>query len=45
MPFGDLPSAILVFPKALAVVNKRVHNLFPNAVSVTFNAHQWWVNG
>ncbi|HEU5423648.1 MAG TPA: ABC transporter substrate-binding protein [Nitrolancea sp.] len=41
----DLPSAILVFPKALAVVNKRVHNLFPNAVSVTFNAHQWWVNG
>lgn len=41
----DLPSPILVFPKALAVLNKRVHNLFPNAVSVTFNAHQWWVNG
>ncbi len=39
----DLPSAILDFPQAIAVVNKRVHNLFPNAVNVRINAHQWWV--
>jgi peptide/nickel transport system substrate-binding protein len=40
----DLPTAILDFPKSIAVVNKRVHNFFPNAVSWTFNAHQWWVD-
>jgi len=39
----DLPNAILDFPQAIAVVNKRVHNLFPNAVDDRFNAHQWWV--
>lgn len=39
----DLPSAILDFPQALSVVNKRVHNLFPNDVDDRYNAHQWWV--
>jgi peptide/nickel transport system substrate-binding protein len=39
----DLPSAILDFPQAIAVVNKRVHNLFPNDVDDRYNAHQWWV--
>jgi len=40
----DLPSPILDFPKQPAVVNARVHNLIPNAVDTTFNAHQWWVD-
>ena len=40
----DLPNAILVFPKSIAGVNKRVHNLFPNAVSIRYNSYQWWVN-
>jgi peptide/nickel transport system substrate-binding protein len=39
----DLPNAILDFPQAIAVVNKRVHNLFPNDVDDRYNAHQWWV--
>ena len=40
----ELPSPVLDFPKAIAGVNKRVHNLWPNAVDTTFNAHQWWVD-
>ncbi|HET9016971.1 MAG TPA: ABC transporter substrate-binding protein [Thermomicrobiaceae bacterium] len=41
----DLPSPILDFPRQPAAVNRRVHNLIPNAVRTTFNAHQWWVDG
>jgi peptide/nickel transport system substrate-binding protein len=40
----DLPSAIIDFPKSIAAYNKRVHNLFPNAVDDRWNAHQWWVD-
>ncbi|HLI52139.1 MAG TPA: ABC transporter substrate-binding protein [Thermomicrobiaceae bacterium] len=42
----DLPSAILDFPKSTAAVNKRVHNVFPNAVDPDFhwNSYQWWVD-
>ncbi|HET7038146.1 MAG TPA: ABC transporter substrate-binding protein [Thermomicrobiaceae bacterium] len=40
----DLPSAILFFPKRVAGVNKRVHNLYPNVIDVFFDAHQWWVD-
>jgi peptide/nickel transport system substrate-binding protein len=40
----DLPSAIIDFPKSIAAVNTRVHNLFPNAIDDRFNAHQWWVD-
>jgi len=41
----DLPMVVLDFPKTVAAVNKRVHNLFPNAVNTSFNAYQWWVDG
>jgi peptide/nickel transport system substrate-binding protein len=39
----DLPSFILDFPQTTAAVNKRVHNLFPNAINIRWNAHLWWV--
>jgi peptide/nickel transport system substrate-binding protein len=40
----DLPSPILDFPQGIYGTNVRVHNLFPNAVSITINAHEWWVD-
>ena len=40
----DIPSAITDFPKGIYVVNKRVHNLFPNDIDFVFDAHQWWVD-
>ena len=40
----DLPSMILDFPKATSAVNKRVHNLTPNAINVYWDAHLWWVD-
>jgi len=40
---ADAPALIIDFPKVLAGVNKRVRNLISNAVSVTDNAHQWYV--
>ena len=39
----ELPVALLDFPQALAAVNKRVHNLKPNAINTRWNAHTWWV--
>jgi peptide/nickel transport system substrate-binding protein len=39
----ELPNFILFFPQSLAAVNKRVHNLFPNAINIRWNAHTWWV--
>ena len=39
----DAPSIILVFPQAVGVVNKRLHNCKPNAVNIRWNAHLWWV--
>jgi peptide/nickel transport system substrate-binding protein len=40
---ADAPALITDFPKALVGINKRVKNLIPNAVSITGNAHQWYV--
>jgi hypothetical protein len=40
----DLPSLILDFPQSTAAVNKRVHNLNPNAINIRWNAHTWWVS-
>jgi peptide/nickel transport system substrate-binding protein len=40
---ADAPAFITDFPKTLATVSKRVKNLVPNAVSITINAHQWYV--
>ena len=40
----DLPSPITDFPKGIYAVNKRCHNIFPNAVDFVFNAYQWWVD-
>jgi peptide/nickel transport system substrate-binding protein len=40
---ADAPALITDFPKTLAGVNNRVKNLIPNAVSITQNAHQWYV--
>ncbi len=39
----DAPSIILVFPQGLGAVNKRLHNCKPNAVSIRWNTHLWWV--
>ncbi|MGN6756966.1 MAG: ABC transporter substrate-binding protein, partial [Thermomicrobiales bacterium] len=39
----DLPNFILDFPKGLAAVTKRVHNLKPNAINIRWNAYTWWV--
>jgi len=43
MVLEDAPSIILVFPQAVGVVNKRLHNCKPNAVNIRWNTHQWWV--
>ncbi|MDP9372463.1 MAG: ABC transporter substrate-binding protein [Chloroflexota bacterium] len=40
----ELPSLIIDFPEALTAVNKRVHNLKPNAINTRWNAHTWWVD-
>ena len=40
----ELPTVMLDFPQGLAAVNKRVHNLKPNAINVRWNAHTWWVD-
>jgi peptide/nickel transport system substrate-binding protein len=40
---ADAPALITDFPKGIAIVNKRVKNLIPNAVTITANAHQWYV--
>jgi len=39
----DAPSIILVFPQAVGVVSKRLHNCKPNAVNIRWNTHLWWV--
>lgn len=40
----DLPQMLPFFTKAVTAVNKRAHNVFPNAVSSLFNLEQWWVD-
>jgi len=40
----DLPAATLYLAKAIAGVNKRVHNYFPNAVNTTWDLTKWWVD-
>ncbi len=40
---ADAPALVSDFPKGIIAVNKRVKNRIPNAVSTTFNAHQWYV--
>jgi peptide/nickel transport system substrate-binding protein len=40
---ADLPAAILDFPRLIAGVAQRVHNLYPSAVNLYFNAETWWV--
>jgi peptide/nickel transport system substrate-binding protein len=40
----DLPTVVLDFPQGIEGVNVRCHNIFPNAVSLPINAHEWWVD-
>jgi len=40
---ADAPALISDFPKGIIGLTKRVKNRIPNAVSTTFNAHQWYV--
>jgi peptide/nickel transport system substrate-binding protein len=40
----DVPSVILDFPQGIYGVNQRCHNIFPNDVYFTVNAHEWWVD-
>ncbi|HEX5506738.1 MAG TPA: ABC transporter substrate-binding protein [Thermomicrobiales bacterium] len=39
----DIPNNILFFPQTTVAVNKRVHNLNPNAINIRWNANTWWV--
>ncbi len=39
----EVPNLIIDFPQGLAAVNKRVHNLKPNAINTRWAAHTWWV--
>lgn len=41
----ELPVAPIMSIVEPAAVNARVHNLYPNAVNVGFNAETWWVDG
>jgi peptide/nickel transport system substrate-binding protein len=45
----ELPVGPLVYKMSPAIINKRVHNLFPNSVDVGsggygFNAETWWID-
>jgi peptide/nickel transport system substrate-binding protein len=40
----DVPTVVLDFPQAIYGVNQRCHNIFPNDVYFTVNAHEWWVD-
>jgi peptide/nickel transport system substrate-binding protein len=39
----DMPALVMDFPKTTNALNKRVHNMFPNAINLRWNAHTWWV--
>ncbi|HEX5505283.1 MAG TPA: ABC transporter substrate-binding protein, partial [Thermomicrobiales bacterium] len=39
----DLPSLVMDFPKSTNALNKRVHNMHPNAINLRWNAYTWWV--
>jgi peptide/nickel transport system substrate-binding protein len=39
----EVPAVILNFPQSTVAVNKRVKNMTPNAISLRWNAHTWWV--
>ena len=39
----EVPVAILDFPQSAIAVNKRIKNLFPNAINPRWNAHTWFV--
>ncbi len=39
----EVPAVVLDFPQTTVAVNKRVKNMFPNAISRTWNAHTWFV--
>ena len=41
--WDDLPSLPIADTQSLAGLNKRVHNFFPNATNIRWNAHTWWV--
>jgi peptide/nickel transport system substrate-binding protein len=41
----DLPVGPLVFPRGIAAVNARVHNMYRNGLNTTFNMETWWVDG
>ncbi len=39
----ELPNMVLAFPQALAAVNKRVKNFYPNAVGFRWNIEKVWL--
>ena len=41
--WNDLPILILDYPQGIETINRRVHNIRPNATNVRWNAHTWWV--
>jgi peptide/nickel transport system substrate-binding protein len=40
---AEVPVFVTDFPKAVIGMSRRVKNRIPNAVTTTFNAHQWYV--
>jgi hypothetical protein len=40
----EIPANILFFPRSLVAVNKRIHNLRPNAIFTRWNTETWWVD-
>lgn len=41
----ELPQVPLMRLVDVAAVNTRVHNVYPNAIDIGFNAETWWVDG
>ena len=41
--WDDLPTILTDFAQGIDVVNKRVHNMRPNATNFRWNAETWWV--
>ncbi|MDP9371465.1 MAG: ABC transporter substrate-binding protein, partial [Chloroflexota bacterium] len=39
----EAPAVALTFLQSTFALNKRVHNLKPNAVNTRWNVHLWWV--
>jgi peptide/nickel transport system substrate-binding protein len=39
----DVPAIIIDYPQTAYALNKRLRNVIPNPVSLSYHAQHWWV--